>query len=230
MKIGIIDDGIDQAHPVLQPVGLLLPGRLPEGEHRYTTPKVIVARAFPRLRRTGSTPDRPFDPLYSIHATHVAGIAAGDYDTPTGARRRSAISGIAPKAYLGNYKALTVPDRRFRPRRELARDRQGDRPGRDGRDERHQPLHRRARGRAAAATSSSSALDNAAAAGVVPVVAAGNDFDATGLARSALPANAPAAITVAASTSAATGRTPDHHRRLLVRPARRPCRSSPSPT
>ncbi len=55
------------------------------------------------------------------------------------------------------------------------------------------------------------ALDNAAAAGVVPVVAAGNDFDAGGLGTVGSPANAPAAITVAASTMGVDdGTSPDH--------------------
>ena len=54
------------------------------------------------------------------------------------------------------------------------------------------------------------ALDNAAAAGVVPVVAAGNDFDSAGHGSVGSPANAPAAITVAASTMGGDGTHPDH--------------------
>src|SRR5689334_24842103 len=49
---------------------------------------------------------RSFDPQNSFHATHVAGIAAGDF----GAKALGdTISGVAPNAYLGNYKALTTP-------------------------------------------------------------------------------------------------------------------------
>ena len=48
----------------------------------------------------------PFDPTQSFHATHVAGIAAGDHGTHAGG---PSISGVAPNAYLGNYKALTIP-------------------------------------------------------------------------------------------------------------------------
>ena len=36
----------------------------------------------------------------------MAGIAAGELQH---ARGRSRISGVAPRAYLGNYKALTIP-------------------------------------------------------------------------------------------------------------------------
>src|SRR5205085_5796840 len=44
------------------------------------------------------------------HGTHVAGIAAGDANTNADGIR---ISGIAPRAYLGNYKAATLPSPDF---------------------------------------------------------------------------------------------------------------------
>ena len=47
-------------------------------------------------------------PVHSSHATHVSGIAAGNAGTLAGSVR---ISGVAPRAYLGNYKVLTVPPR-----------------------------------------------------------------------------------------------------------------------
>ncbi len=53
------------------------------------------------------------------------------------------------------------------------------------------------------------ALDNAAAAGVVPVVAAGNDFGEAGFGSVSSPGNAPAAITAAASTLGGGGTRPD---------------------
>ena len=71
---------------------------------------MIVARAFAPASETWKYGNTPFDPQYSDHATHVAGIAAGDHATianaPTG---RVTVSGVAPPAYLGNYKVLTVP-------------------------------------------------------------------------------------------------------------------------
>ena len=209
IKIGLIDDGIDQAHPYFDPSGFTYPAGFPKGNTHYTTPKVIVARAFPSPSTHWKYADRPFDPLYSFHATHVAGIAAGDYGTPTTPDGGSPISGIAPKAYLGNYKALTVPTADFgldgnSP--EIAK--AIDQAVADGMNvinlsigEPEVPPQRDIVVRA---------LDNAAAAGVVPVVAAGNDFDVAGAGSVGSPANAPAAITVAASTLGGDGTHPDH--------------------
>ena len=77
MKIGIIDDGIDQTHPFFSPTGFAYPPGFPKGQTAYTTPKVIVARAF-----APATPVYKNDGYRSIptsdHGTHVAGIAAGD--------------------------------------------------------------------------------------------------------------------------------------------------------
>ena len=209
IKIGLIDDGIDQAHPYFNPSGFAYPAGFPKGNIAYTTPKVIVARAFPSPSTHWKYAGRPFDPLYSFHATHVAGIAAGDFGTPTAPDGGSPISGIAPKAYLGNYKALTVPTGDF---------------GLDG----NSPEIAKAIDQAVADGMNVinlsigepevqprrdivvRALDNAAAAGVVPVVAAGNDFDVAGAGSVGSPANAPAAITVAASTLGGDGTHPDH--------------------
>ena len=47
--------------------------------------------------------------MSSFHGTHVAGIAAGDASTRVPGSLATVISGVAPLAYLGNYKALTVP-------------------------------------------------------------------------------------------------------------------------
>jgi subtilisin family serine protease len=210
LKIGVIDDGIDQAHPYFNPSGFSYPAGFPKGNRAYTTPKVIVARAFPSPSTHWKNADKPFDPTYSSHATHVAGIAAGDYDTPTAPKGGSPISGVAPKAYLGNYKAYTVPTADY---------------GLDG----NAPEVAKAIDQAVADGMNVinlsigepeveprrdivvKALDNAAAAGVVPVVAADNDYDVAGLGSILSPGNAPAAITVAASTMGnGDGTRPDH--------------------
>jgi subtilisin family serine protease len=199
LKIGIIDEGIDQKHPYFDPSGYTYPAGFPKGNTAYTTPKVIVARAFPSPSTHWKYAARPFDPKYSFHATHVAGIAAGDYDTPARAQSSGVVTGIAPKAYLGNYKALTTPTPQY---------------GLDG----NSPEIAKAIDQAVADGMNVlnlsigepevaprrdivvQALDNAAAAGVVPVVAAGNDFTVAGFGSIGSPGNAPAAITVAAST------------------------------
>ncbi len=209
IKIGLVDDGIDQAHPYFNPSGYSYPAGFPKGNTAYTTPKVIVARAFPSPSTHWKYAAKPFDPEFSFHATHVAGIAAGDHDTPTAPDHGSPISGVAPKAYLGNYKALTVPTADY---------------GLDG----NSPEIAKAIDQAVADGMNIinlsigepeveprrdivvKALDNAAAAGVVPVVAAGNDFDAAGYGSVGSPANAPAAITAAASTMGGDGTHPDH--------------------
>src|SRR5581483_7956515 len=79
IKIALVDDGIDQAHPYFNPSGFAYPAGFPKGNTAYTTPKVIVARSFPSPSTRWRYAATPFDPVYSDHATHVAGIAAGDY-------------------------------------------------------------------------------------------------------------------------------------------------------
>jgi subtilisin family serine protease len=204
LKIGIIDEGIDQKHPYFDPAGFSYPSGFPKGNTAYTTPKVIVARAFPSPSTHWKYAGTPYDPVYSEHATHVAGIAAGDFDTPTTGQGGLRASGIAPKAYLGNYKALTVPTNGF---------------GLDG----NSPEIAKAIDQAVADGMNVinlsigepeveprrdivvQALDNAAAAGVVPVVAAGNDFEFAGFGSIGSPGNAPAAITAGASTVGGDG-------------------------
>ena len=88
MKIGIIDDGIDQTHPFFSPAGFTMPAGFPKGQRTYTTAKVIVARSFPPPGLHDRYGKLPFDPSPdgSEHGTHVAGIAAGDHGTTAPAR------------------------------------------------------------------------------------------------------------------------------------------------
>ena len=75
---------------------------------------MIVARAFAPASTHWKYASTPFDPDYSDHATNVAGIAAGDHGTSATVDGKTyQISGIAPNAYLGNYKVLTVPTEDF---------------------------------------------------------------------------------------------------------------------
>ena len=201
IKIGIIDDGVDQKHAFFDPSGYTMPEGFPKGQAAYTTAKVIVARAFPPSGATWKYAGVPFDPEDSGHATHVAGIAAGNANTNANGMR---ISGIAPRAYIGNYKALTVPTR-------SGLGLNGNAPEivaaieaavADGMDVINlslgEPEIEPSRDIVALA------LDAAAAAGVVPVVAAGNDFDDFGRGSVGSPGSAAAAITVGATTSTAS--------------------------
>jgi subtilisin family serine protease len=203
MKIGIIDDGLDKTHVFFDPTGYAYPAGFPKGNTAYTTPKVIVARAFAPATPTWKYASTPFDPQNSEHATNVAGIAAGDHDTlaPEGAAKVK-VSGVAPSAYLGNYKVLTVPTAGFGL--------DGNSPEivagieaavKDGMDVINLSL-----GEPEIEPSRDIvvlALDRAADAGVVPVVAAGNDGAGPGSVSS--PANSLKSIAVAASTEGDNG-------------------------
>ena len=158
---------------------------------------MIVARAFPPRSPKWKFARRPYDPLNSEHATHVAGIAAGNYRTRAGLTRR--VSGVAPKAYLGNYKVLTIPDGDFGLNGNSAEIVAGiEAAVRDGMDVINLSL-----GEAEIDPSRdivARALDGAAAAGVVPVVAAGNDYEDLGAGSVTSPGSAASAITAAAES------------------------------
>ena len=205
IKIGILDDGIDQTHPFFSPAGFTMPAGYPKGQRRYTTAKVIVARAFAPPYVTYRNARLPFDPTQSFHGTHVAGIAAGDPQTPArGFADNARLNGIAPEAYLGNYKVLGVPTPQFGL--------DGNSPEivagieaavRDGMDVLNmsfgEPEIDPRRDIVV------KAVDAAAAAGVVSAISAGNDFDELGRGTIASPGDAARAITAAAVTTSRSG-------------------------
>jgi subtilisin family serine protease len=210
IKIGIIDDGLDQSHTFFGPAGYSYPAGFPKGNTAFTTPKVIVARAFSPASNSWKYAKTPFDPVNSDHATHVAGIAAGEHDTlaTTGAGARVRVSGIAPGAYLGNYKVLTVPTTDFGLDGNSPEIAAGiEQAVKDGMDVINLSL-----GEPEIEPSRDivvKAIDAAADAGVVPVVAAGNSFGEAGKGGIGSPASAPQAITVAASTEGGGGTAAD---------------------
>jgi subtilisin family serine protease len=197
VKIGIIDDGLDASHTFFNPGGYAAPAGFPRGNTRFTTAKVIVARAFPPPSPRWRNASLPFDPVHSEHATHVGGIAAGN---PTRVAGRT-LSGVAPRAYLGNYKVLTIPTAA-----DVGLDGNSaeiaagiEAAVRDGMDVINLSL-----GEPEIEPSRDlvvQALNAAAAAGVVPVVAAGNDFAEFGRGSIGSPGSAPRAITVAATVN-----------------------------
>src|SRR5439155_12240096 len=201
IKIGIVDDGVDQTHEFFSPAGFTMPPGFPKGQRAFTTAKVIAARAFPPPNFHYRYAKLAVDPLESVHGTHVAGIAAGDNDRkapgPTGGSVM--VSGIAPRAYVGNYRVLTIPTGQFGL--------DGNSPEivagieaavRDGMNVINLSL-----GEPEITPSRDivvKAINGAAAHGVVPVIAAGNDFDVLGAGSIDSPGSAPRAITAAAAT------------------------------
>jgi minor extracellular serine protease Vpr len=200
VKIGVVDDGIDQKNPFFNPAGFTYPAGFPKGQTKYTTPKVIVARAFPGPG-SGKQGRLPIYRADSFHATHVAGIAAGVQGTIAGAGPDhptvTGLSGIAPRAWLGNYRVFNTPvptggDDAFTPQIVAA----FESAVADGMD----VINFSGGGPEVdpAADALIEATDNVAAAGVVPVISAGNDRDDFGLGSVGSPSNAPDAISVAA--------------------------------
>jgi len=109
IKIGIIDTGIDQNHPGFQDSSLQPPAGFQKGDPNYTNSKVIVARSYVAMLNTGdpasSTPDDTTPRDRVGHGTAIAMIAAGVQNTGPAAT----IQGVAPKAFLGNYKIFGSP-------------------------------------------------------------------------------------------------------------------------
>jgi minor extracellular serine protease Vpr len=203
IKIGVVDDGVDMSNPYFSPAGFSYPAGFPKGGRAWTTRKVIVARAFPgpgsgrqgrlALWRPGS-----------FHGTHVAGIAAGVAGTVVAAGPDhpavTGLSGIAPRAWIGNYRVFNVPTLTggldaFTPEIVLAFEAAVN----DGMD----VINFSGGGPEADPASDAliQALDNVSAAGVVPVISAGNDRDDFGYGSVGSPSNAPSAISVAAASN-----------------------------
>ena len=199
IKIGIVDDGVDNTNPFLNPAGYTYPPGFPKGARKWTSPKVIVARAFP-----GPNSGRPgrlaVDPRASFHGTHVAGIAAGDSGTCSPGGRdhppTCGLSGVAPRAYIGNYRVFNVPT----PIGHIANTPEiaaaFEFAARDGMD-----LINFSGGGAETEPANDAMVDvihNLALAGIPSVISAGNDRDDFGMGSVGSPGTAPDAITVAA--------------------------------
>ena len=199
IKIGVVDDGLDQTNPYFDPAGFSYPAGFPKGITAATTPKVIVARVFPGPN-AGKAGMLPTDPSSSFHGTHVAGIAAGDSGTtaPAGGDhpRVTGLSGVAPRAWLGNYRVFTVPT----PIGHVANTPEivaaFEAAVKDGMD----VINFSGGGPEVEPANDAliAVIHAVVAAGVVPVIAAGNDRDDFGDGTVGSPGTAPDAITVAA--------------------------------
>ena len=124
IKVAIIDSGVyvtkDAAgnyagNPCFDDTGYRMPRGYPKGDTRFTNAKVIVARAYfrpPPFAPPTAGNDTPIQgPGASPHGTHVGGTVACNANTPAGGELR--LSGIAPAAYLMNYRIFypsTSPD------------------------------------------------------------------------------------------------------------------------
>ena len=202
MKIGVVDDGVDERHVFFTPTGMSYPAGFPKGGRRWTTPKVIVARAYPGPG-SGRRGRLPIDRKASFHGTHVAGIAAGRSGTysPGGLDHPPVanLSGVAPNAWIGNYRVFNVPTRGGYTANTPEIVAAFEAAVRDGMDvinfsggaAETEPVN----------DAMIEAVSNVAAAGVVPVIAAGNERDEFGLGSIDSPGSAPDAITVAASSN-----------------------------
>jgi minor extracellular serine protease Vpr len=199
IKIGIVDDGVDSTNPFLSPAGYSYPRGFPKGGRKWTTPKVIVARAFPGPN-SGRAGRLPIDREASFHATHVAGIAAGDSGTCSPGGRdhppTCGLTGVAPRAWIGNYRVFNVPT----PIGHVANTPEiaaaFEFAVRDGMD-----VINFSGGGAETEPANDAMIEvirNVTAAGIVPVISAGNDRDEFGMGSVGSPGSAPEAITVAA--------------------------------
>jgi len=99
VKVAIVDTGIDVTHPCFDDTGYSTQTQL--GNPNFTNNKVIVAKVF-----NNKTPSRGYTAeAIQAHGTHVAGTVACNYNTPANVTGIStySISGVAPRALLGNY-------------------------------------------------------------------------------------------------------------------------------
>ncbi len=106
VKVGVIDTGIDKTHPCFSDAGYAATTQ--KGDPRFTNNKVIVARVFNnKAVSRGYTAEAVQD-----HGTHVAGTIACNFETPatvSGVTIPYGVSGVAPRALLGNYNVFPGP-------------------------------------------------------------------------------------------------------------------------
>lgn len=226
VKIAIIDTGIDQTHPAFQDDTLAMPAGYPicSGDDcAFTTNKVIVARSYVRRVAAGTDPQNPaadsrpddYSPRDRVgHGTALASCAAG---MPALSPAGLTLTGVAPKAYLGNYKIFGSPevndstpdDPIIMALEDAVNDHMDIASLSVGSPALTGPLDTGAAcGNAAGVPCDALAMavENAVKAGMVVVIAAGNDavgksINAPAFGTIQSPGNAPSAIAVGATTN-----------------------------
>ena len=195
VRIAMIDTGIDVSHPGFQDASMAAPPGFPlynrESDAALTNGKVIVARSY-----AGMFPTPDPDPSArddAGHGTATAMAAAGAPNTGP----LATITGVAPKAWLGNYKIFGTVGVNDSPTDDIILKAIDDAVA-DGMDVINMSL-----GSALAPVLEIdpivNALERAASVGVIAVVSAGNTGpDANTIAS---PATAPSAIAVGASAN-----------------------------
>lgn len=100
VRVAIVDSGIDTGHPCFSDAGYPVTQQV--GSPAFTNNKVVAARVF-----NNKTPAARYTPeAIDSHGTHVAGTVACNFETTTvvdGVTLPYKMSGVAPRALLGNY-------------------------------------------------------------------------------------------------------------------------------
>ena len=107
IKVGIIDTGVDITHASFQDSTMTAPDGFPKvnrtSDSAYTNGKVIVARSYVSLL---SYDDIDYSARDHVgHGTALAAIVAG----ATAPGPLATITGVAPRAWIGNYKVFGTP-------------------------------------------------------------------------------------------------------------------------
>ncbi|MEO9365394.1 MAG: S8 family serine peptidase, partial [Nitrososphaera sp.] len=198
VKIAILDSGIEASHPAFQDPEMTAPEGFPRFNNSrhaaFTSGKIIVARSYVDYLNYYDPDRSPAD--HVGHGTAVAMIAAGVvHEGPMGW-----VSGVAPKAWIGVYKVFGTPGYNDTTT-DAALLKAIDDAIADGMDVLNLSLGSNI-GLRLEEDVLAQALENAAGAGLVVVVAAGNNGPGWGTIAS--PATAPSALSVGASTNSRT--------------------------
>jgi subtilisin family serine protease len=195
VKIAIIDSGIETSHPAFQDASLRAPDGYPrvnqESDLEFTNGKVIVARTYTSLLRR-----RDPDPSARDHVGHGTATAMAAAGVRVSAPL-AVISGVAPRAWLGNYKVFGSPGTNPFASEEAVLKAIDDAVA-DGMDIINLSLGSDLAS-ALEDDAEVQAIERAARAGVIVVVAAGNN--GTDLTTISSPATAPSAIAVGATVN-----------------------------